>query len=497
MKKYLLKRLKCIIWIFFIIILVDLISCVGHLENIYQDNNSYQLSIYLTSIDYTSSKNLSFNIDKINIVDDKGVSSPFLDNLSKKIDSKKIINKQLSLGEVYVRAGHYKGIKLQLSDIILIEGGKSVDLPTPDDEIYIPYDFNICKKECASIFLILDIDSSIKRISHGYLFSPKFTIKKQTLHLKRVTGYVSNKNSNTVSIIDRNNNELVDVITVGKGPGAMIISPDGDKLYVANTISNTISVIDTNTNEVIYEIYNSQGANPVDLVISERGDIIYVANYDSNNVGVIDTFSKNVLLVIPVGYSPVRMALNPNRDPSYPAYNELYVTNFNSSTISIIDTYYHRNTGRKIHTGANPYGIAVNSDGDTIYVVNNGSTKLQVIGWNEKEGNNPVWKVIDQKNIFIDYGSNDLILDSRDDIIYVINKTRNNMKAISLFSNITTMDINTGFEPSGFMLDEEEKKIFIANNGSNTVSVIDLISERIIKEIPVGNSPQRVVFKTD
>jgi YVTN family beta-propeller protein len=65
--------------------------------------------------------------------------------------------------------------------------------------------------------------------------------------------YVANQSSNTVSVID-SNNEVVSTITVGSAPTGVAASPDGSKVYVTNRSTGKLSVIDTNTNKVVSTI---------------------------------------------------------------------------------------------------------------------------------------------------------------------------------------------------------------------------------------------------
>lgn len=67
--------------------------------------------------------------------------------------------------------------------------------------------------------------------------------------------YVPNEKSGGVSVIDTatNRKELA-VVTSGKRPWNMAVTPDGRKLYIANGRSNSVSVIDTATNAVSKEI---------------------------------------------------------------------------------------------------------------------------------------------------------------------------------------------------------------------------------------------------
>jgi YVTN family beta-propeller protein len=65
--------------------------------------------------------------------------------------------------------------------------------------------------------------------------------------------YVTNRGSNSVSVIDTASNTVVATIPVGAFPEGVAITPDGTRAYVTNE-SNTVSVIDTATNTVVATI---------------------------------------------------------------------------------------------------------------------------------------------------------------------------------------------------------------------------------------------------
>jgi YVTN family beta-propeller protein len=67
--------------------------------------------------------------------------------------------------------------------------------------------------------------------------------------------YVTNENSNTVSVIDTATNTVVATIPlpagVTHGPDGVAVAPDGKRAYVANVGTGNISVIDTASNTVV------------------------------------------------------------------------------------------------------------------------------------------------------------------------------------------------------------------------------------------------------
>lgn len=136
-------------------------------------------------------------------------------------------------------------------------------------------------------------------------------------------GDPNTREANSVAVIDISGSQpkLVDFIRTGlpiskQVPGGS--SPSGvlataDRVYVTNTHNDTVSVIDRRTNKVINEIALRipkleavRGLIPIGLAI--RGERLYVAEAGINAVGVIDLPTGKVLGHLPVAWFPTRLA---------------------------------------------------------------------------------------------------------------------------------------------------------------------------------------------
>lgn len=103
------------------------------------------------------------------------------------------------------------------------------------------------------------------------------------------TGAVS---AGTLSVLNPRSGALIKEINVGLHPTDIIKSPDEKNIYVANGNSDTISVIDTDKDEVSEEIpvkliADFGGDSPNGLAISPDGQILYVANGMDNAIAVV------------------------------------------------------------------------------------------------------------------------------------------------------------------------------------------------------------------
>ena len=119
--------------------------------------------------------------------------------------------------------------------------------------------------------------------------------------------YVTNCNSNTVSVIATATNTVTATIPVGSVPCGVAVTPDGGTAYVTNGRDNTVSVIATATNTVTATI--PVGRRPEGVAVTPDGSAVYVANFDSNTVSVITTATNTVTATIPVGSAPAGVGI--------------------------------------------------------------------------------------------------------------------------------------------------------------------------------------------
>jgi len=163
--------------------------------------------------------------------------------------------------------------------------------------------------------------------------------------------YITNSDSNNVSVINTATNTVIATIPVGTFPQGVAVSPDGSKVYVTTPASNIVAVIDTATNKMITTI--PVGRGPIGVAVSPDGSKVYVANSNSfdtfdqpGTVSVIDTANNKVTATIPVGTTPGGISVSPEGrrhdgdqlDVEHRRLSKVYVANAASHNVSVIDT---------------------------------------------------------------------------------------------------------------------------------------------------------------
>ena len=101
--------------------------------------------------------------------------------------------------------------------------------------------------------------------------------------------YISNRVSNTVSIIDVAKRQTVGTLPTGTGPTGLAITTDGQRLLVANAKDNTISVFDIPKREKIQDIKLPLDVDfPGVLFMMPDGLHVLVSSASTEAVGILN-----------------------------------------------------------------------------------------------------------------------------------------------------------------------------------------------------------------
>ncbi|MDH4028672.1 MAG: YncE family protein, partial [Nitrospirota bacterium] len=319
----------------------------------------------------------------------------------REINSFAVEGHQLLLAERLVPAGKYDSIRLVIRKALIKKEGRPANLALPAEDVEIPLNITVNRQQNISIFINWNPDGSVV---DGYMFKPAFTTRSQSPELNTLLIYVTNEDSDNVSVINKNSGAVVATIMVGKKPRGIAAALKGERsrIFVANSGSNTISVIDPTTNRVENEISIRFGRKPEGIAVatvSSGKELVFVTNYDTNSVSVIDSTTFQEIEKIDVGQGPVAVAVDPPVENflgsryigiedasilrSYrERYFNVYVVNMNSNDVSVIRI--DKTTNRSVEVidlpvEWKPSSLTVDYKRGKVYVVNYGSDKLSVL----------------------------------------------------------------------------------------------------------------------
>lgn len=260
----------------------------------------------------------------------------------------------------------------------------------------------------------------------------------------------------------------------------IVADSNNNRIYVSNYESSNVSVIDTNQNTLI----NPSDPIPVHtepnrtygIAFNSINGNIYVASSDS--VAIIS--GTNVVQTIPNIPGATEIAINP--DPQ-----KIYVTDQSHSVI-LIDGHTNQRV-RTIQVGEGPTGIAFNSITKRVYVANTGASgrgnTVSVIEPDDTVsltiavGNNP-------QGIAVSANGDVYVANNHNGSVSVIHGTNNTVSTISLWDIFGRAVPQPGptriaYHPNG--------NLYVANDpggdGPGSLSVVDSASKRVLAAIPI------------
>ena len=297
--------------------------------------------------------------------------------------------------------------------------------------------------------------------------------------------YITNYNSNNVSVISTLTNQVVATIPVGPNPSGVAISQDGSRVYVANFGSNTVSVINASSNTVIATV--AVGVNPYGLTLSPDGKHLYVSDFGQNMptqspggaYTVVNTANNIVISRIPMGFNgPQGVVISPDGSRIYFAFAESnLIAAYNTATNTAAGVLYLPNS---------PSSIVLSPDGSRFYIIFSNSNTLLIINANDfSHGNNPNIIAIVQVGV----QPSGVALSPDGGTAYVTNQGSGTVSVINTANFTVTATVGSGANPSGVSVSPDGLTLYVTNSGSNTVSVISTANNSIAATVPVGSSP--------
>ncbi len=142
--------------------------------------------------------------------------------------------------------------------------------------------------------------------------------------------YVTTPGASTLVAVDSNSLQVAGSTTVGLNPAQTIVDYQRARVYVANTGSDTVSVIERPTNALLQSI--AVGDQPSALAVTPNGDKLYVG-IAGGQVQVVDIALGTVQTTINVGGSS-GIAITPDGARAYVTGGLIYVIDTATNTVT-------------------------------------------------------------------------------------------------------------------------------------------------------------------
>ena len=410
---------------------------------------------------------MAIDLTALEAIREDGSRHPILPQ-ARTIDSLKALDRQVLLVEAFLPPGRYRELHARIGKARINRGGESVDLSVEPAGFTFKVDFEIKASDATPLFMHWNVEDSIER---EVFLRPAFAFTGRDRELRVVLAYVTNENSNVVTVIDRSTDRVVDVIEVGRQPKGIVVAPDSSRAYIVNAGSSNLTVLDVKTNRILHTANLEIAGNSTDIAIHPNGRILYIANTALNSVTVIDATSFLTLDLIPVDRQPVALAVDPTG-------TRLLVANMGANTVSVIDTGKNR-VITTIAVEFQPISVSMDPGGGRAFVTHLRSLKTAVIALG-------TLRVTARLNT----GPATAVLpDGISRRVFVAQLSGNRLGLFDPNIDAELGSTAVGVEPNRIALDLDRGKIYVVNRGSDSVTVVDRNSRIVKTEIPTTKRP--------
>jgi YVTN family beta-propeller protein len=410
---------------------------------------------------------LSFTVESIAAIGSDGREFPLTVSLSEL--RSRDVKRQRLLAAGVLPPGEYSGFSFRTKDALLKGEERESALLVPGTPTKVDFKFNVARRRGYVISLVLRYADSV---GAGFSFSPAFSVFFPDKPPLGLIGFVTNKGSNDITLINKKTLQAFDVIVTGRGPSGMAVDQRSRKAYVALSGEDSVDVIDVMAGNISDRIRLNPGDEPRELALTPDGRTLLSANTGSNTVSFIGTASRVEEMRISVGNGPVSILIEPTG-------RRAFIFNNSSNTISVIDIQA-RSVITTIATDPGPVRGQFSRRGDRLFVIQELSQFVLVI--------NPI--LLSTVGRFsVRPGVISIKVDPNTDLVY-LGRQRDFM--VGLYDPMgfgVVGFVNTGASIAYMAIDPEENNLFMVSSDKGTVSISNLTSRRIIGEIDVGERP--------
>jgi YVTN family beta-propeller protein len=310
-------------------------------------------------------------------------------------------------------------------------------------------------------------------------------------HLDRV--YVAEQFSNTVSVTDPVDNELLGVIRLGDPqPGnlsplyrgqvlvhGMGFSPDHRTIAVVSIGSNSVTFIETATNAVKHTTY--VGRSPHEVFFTPDGKEIWVTVRGENYVAVLDgaTYEEKTRIITPNG--PGMQIFSPDGKYGY------VCSSFNPE-LDVFLVADHTLAGKVRQASPFCPNIAATPDGKQVWFT------LKDIGKTQVFDALPPFALLKTLDTGPITNHVNFVRNEHGMFAYVTVGGLNEVQVFRTddFSKVTTIPV--GNLPHGIWPSGDGSRVYVGLENDDQLVAIDTMSNKVIATVPIGQAPQALAY---
>ena len=296
--------------------------------------------------------------------------------------------------------------------------------------------------------------------------------------------YVTNTKGDSLSIIDTGTLEVTGTIKLGAGkPNRVVFHPDGKTAWVVYDKSHDLGIIDASTRKLIKRV--KIGGNPYNLNFSPDGRYLYVLDWSSDT-------SNDEIIVYDLKAEKIEWRVEVSTWPAHSVFSRdgrfFYVSGETAGDLTVIDTTKRAIVSRLVHGGGDAMGLALTSDGKTLYAgAGENKTVLKIdTATNKQVASIAVPGVVHETTLTLDGKHLFVTLRKANKIVVIATADDKIVKVLDSkgYPDLVTM------EPTG-------RHALVSNRHDNAVSVVDVASLKEVRRIKVGAYPHGMALQPE
>lgn len=265
--------------------------------------------------------------------------------------------------------------------------------------------------------------------------------------------------------------------SVGESPIGVATDPVLQLIYVTNSDSNTVSVFKTDINHVPTTIPVEE--NPTGVAVDYYSKNAFVSNRGDDTISIINGNTLKVIQTLKVSGSPFGVGFNYKT-------RQVYVALSNGNVAIIREgnggqPYYVK---KYVPVDGFPWGVTCGSSEDDNWVTDNTGGNLYKI-----DSNDEIAKTIELGSSAHPYG---LAINNDTSKLYVANSGLNTVSVIDTKKEKVIADIDVDEIPRGVAVDSVSELTYVTNFYGPTVSVIK--DTRVQRTLLVNKNPEGIAF---
>ena len=425
-----------------------------------------QVFIYLQALSQEADR-LTFRLERMSAVRGDGSKVPVSLHIEEVSGKESKRDRLLASGNL--PPGQYLGFSFAVTGATLKGEEGEIALQLAEGKQMTSFPFSIARKKALVVTLAFRYRESLP---DGIRFAPSFSVEIPKKLAFGLTGLVTSRRGNTVTIFDKVSGKVVAIVPTGISPAAVALDPVLLRAYVAISGEDAVETIDILGADVINRGQLTIGDGPEEMVLTPDRKTLLTANTGSNTVSVVDAASLIETRRIQVGTGPQSILVDR-------AGRRAYVFNKLSNTISVLDI------GRlaviaTVATEAGPIRGEFDRNGNRLYVLHQFSPYLSVL--------DPMTLSVVNR-VYVGSGGMALKVDPRTGLIYLARRGTGEVAIYDPFSFLPVDSYRTGVDASFLTIDGEGNNLCVVLPGTSSLKTVGLVGKRTVSEIDVGEDP--------